>query len=240
MNDTQLNNLVSQLYPTGKAFNVSNESTFYKLHQALNDSFLDVVNDGLSLFDSIFPDSDLFTPSDASLWEYHLGLSVDNNLGLDLRKEGILRKMTHPNNIKARQDRLFIESQLRLAGYDVYVHENTPPYKSPDELSVITIENIQFGGSSQYGPDIQFGGGGFKSIANSSNNNENYLVGGINNLWATFFIGGAVLGEYVNINPALVNDFRELVLKLKPAHTVAYLFITNDDLELEGILEYEL
>jgi len=238
MFENQLNNLVNQLYPTGKAFNISYGSVFFKLHQSLNDSFLGVIDDSQSLFDSIFPDSDGFTEKDASLWEYHLGLKIDLTSSLDQRKDAILRKMTHPNNTKSRQSRIFIESQLRLAGYDVYVHENTPPYKNPEDFSSIPLKSFEYG-SLQYGNNTQYGVVGFDSIANSSNPNENYLAGD-KNLWSTFFIGGENLGDYVYIEANLIQDFRELVLKLKPAHTVAYIYvITTEDLIERLYDEYE-
>jgi hypothetical protein len=42
---------------------------------------------------------------------------------------------------------------------------------------------------------------------------------------SVFFVGGATIGTSVDIPELRKNEFRELILTLKPAHTVAVLFI---------------
>lgn len=220
----KLNKLTKQLYPTGKAFNYSDNSTMFKLHDGLNDGFEDVVNDAKSLFDSIFPDSVGFTIEDVRLWEYNLGISSDENLPLQLRKDAILRKMTHPNNVKPRQHRLFIQDQLQKAGFGLFVHENTPPYKLPSDVAVKSLGVTQMGDNTPMGDTTRMGSSSYKVVANKIDVNESYIVGP-QNIWATFFIGAEIKGNFASLPQVNERALRELILKLKPAHTAAYLFV---------------
>lgn len=216
--------LARQLYPTGRAWYMPQNGVFDKLHKAINLSFVRVVNDCELTIDSLFPDNSNFDEKDASLWEYRLGLVTNTDLSLEVRKQAILRKMAYPNNIKPRQSKLYIESQLRLAGFDVYVHENTIPYKTPADVISLSLSNSQHGGVSQHGGGFQHGSSNFDVIANESVINESYSVG-TGNLWATFFIGGENLGDIATIEESRLIEFKELVLKLKPAHLVAFTFL---------------
>jgi len=215
--------LARQLYPTGRAWYMNRNGTFENLHKAINRSFVRVVQDSYLTLDSVFPDNDNFSVNDATLWEYRLGLITNSSLDLATRKQIILRKMAYPGNVKARQHPLFIESQLQLAGFNVWVHENTQPYQTPNDILALSLVGTQHGGITQHGLGTQHGAGGFEVIANLSTTNESYSVG--SNLWATFFIGGQNLGDYANVPANRLQEFKELVLKLKPAHTVAYTFI---------------
>ena len=215
--------LITKLYPTGRAFYMQKNGVFDLFHQAINRSFIRVIQDARLTIEGVIPTSDEFTGDDALLWEYRLGLPTNLSLSLEERKQAILRKMAYPNNIKARQHPSFIESQLQLAGFDVYVHENTPPYKTPDDVATLNLGTIQHGGDTQHGNSVQHGSANYDIIANYPTVNENYSVGG--NLWATFFIGGSTLGSSANIPQNRLVEFKELVLKLKPAHTVAFTFI---------------
>lgn len=223
--------LARQLYPTGRAWWMQNNGVFDNLHKAINLSLVRFINDSDLALNSIFPDSNSFDENDAKLWEYRLGLVTNTLLSLEVRKQAILRKMAYPNNIKARQNPLFIENQLRLAGFDVYVHENKFfeggewVYKTPGDIISLSLTNSQHGGDYQHGGGFQHGSSNFDVIANESVRNESYSVGS-NNLWATFFIGGGNLGDIASIPETRSIEFKELVLKLKPAHTVAFTFIS--------------
>lgn len=220
----KLNKLTRQLYPTGKAFNYSDDSTMFKLHDGLNDGIEDVINDSKSLLDSIFPDSDGFTIEDVRLWEYNLGIISNEDLPLQTRKDAVLRKITHPNNIKPRQHKLFIQDQLQKAGFGVYVHENTYPYQLPSEVAPVTLGVTQMGDDTQMGDTTRMGSISYKVVANKIGIDESYIVGP-DNIWATFFIGAEIKGNFASLPKVNETALRELVLKLKPTHTVAYLFI---------------
>lgn len=219
-----LRDLSVQLYPTGRAWYMPENGVFQSMHDAFNLSFARLIDDNNQTIDSTFPDNDNFTDNDAELWEYRLGLITNTSLSLDVRKQNISRKLGHPNNIKARQHPLFIQNQLQLSGFDLFVHENVKPYKTPTDIVAASLNNTQHGGSSQHGNSEQHGSDNFSVIANSIDPNEDYAVG-IANLWASFFISGAVLGDMVNVPASRERELRELVIKLKPAHTAAYIFI---------------
>lgn len=217
-------NLITKLYPTGRAFYMEKNKPFDLLHQAINRSFIRVVQDARLTIEGVIPTSEEFSGDDALLWEYRLGLSTNLSLSLQDRKDAILRKMTYPNNIKARQHRLFIESQLQIAGFDVYVHENLPPYQTPDEVATLNLGTIQHTDNVQHGNGVNHGSANFSVIANYADVNEDFSIG-VGNLWATFFIGGPTLGSMATVPQNRMIEFKELVLKLKPAHLVAFTFI---------------
>lgn len=221
--------IVGMLYPTGRAWYMPENSNFNNLHSALNKSFLRLINDGYASIDSNFPDNENFDDQDASLWEYRLGLNDSSHLTIEQRREIIYRKMAFPQNIKARQGNLYIQEQLNQSGFKVKVYENVFHdndgqlfYKTPTDILDLQTAAVQHGEGTQHGAGTQHGGGNIEVIANSIES-ENYNVGG--NLWATFFIAGNTLDQVANIEKSREREFRELVLKLKPAHLVAYIFV---------------
>lgn len=215
--------LITKLYPTGRAFYMQKNGVFDLFHQAINRSFIRLIQDARLTIEGTIPTSEDFSGDDALLWEYRLGLNTNLSLSLDDRKQSILRKMAYPNNIKARQHQSFIENQLQLAGFDVYIYENTYPYKTPNDILTLDLGGVQHGNGFQHGNSSQHGSSNFDIIANYPIVNEDYSVGG--NLWATFFIGGPTLGSVANVPANRQTEFKELVLKLKPAHLVAFTFI---------------
>ena len=200
-----------------------------RLHLALNKSLIRLLDDSRLTLDSTLPDNENFTLEDCSLWEYRFGMTTNSSLSLEQRMSAVLRRMARGRNVKARQSRLYLEYQLRLAGFDVYVFENgfmengVLVYKTPNEITGNSGLNVQHGNGLQHGIGVQHGNVGFDLIANSSDPNESFSVG--SNSWATFFIGGQVLGQMAEVEQKREKEFRELVLKLKPAHLVSYIFV---------------
>jgi hypothetical protein len=225
-----MGDLALQLYPTGRAFNMVKDGVLDKLHQAINRSMIRVLDDSQATINSCFPDNISFDINDCNLWEYRLGIVTNSSLDIETRKKAILRKMSFGRNVLARQHKDYIEAQLQLAGFDVYLHENKFfeggewVYKTPGDITGMLANNVQYGGDSQYGLGMQYGSSEYQIIANLSTPNESYSVGS-ENLWATFFIGGLVLGELTVIPAIREQEFRELVLTLKPAHLAAFTFI---------------
>jgi uncharacterized protein YmfQ (DUF2313 family) len=222
--------LANQLYPTGRVWNLSEQSKFNALHAAINLSILRLTADAYSLIDGSFPDNNNFTVDDATLWEYRLGL-LAGTLTLEQRKANILRKMAFPQNVKARQSVPYIESQLQQSGFNVRLYENifydvdgNLYRKEPADILSLQTGTVQHGGSTQHGAGAQHGGGNTEVVANEAFE-ENYNIGGADNLYATFFIAGNQLSEIATVEKSREREFRELILKLKPAHTVAFLFV---------------
>jgi hypothetical protein len=249
-NDIQpLIQLTEQLYPTGRGFNIHIGSFIRKMHLALNRSESRLNDNTLDILNGILPDNDSFTVEDATLWEQRLGLITNDAVSLANRKLAIIRKLNYPGTIIARQSGGFIESQLRLAGFDVYVHEN------PDLITIenllYSVSNVAVAGVSNAG---SFNAGSvlteFSALfdylnagsfnAGSSNAGSVFFKGKVanhidenldatfthqNNWIKTFFIGGENLGDFADVPTARKDEFRQLILKLKPTETVAYLLI---------------
>jgi hypothetical protein len=230
--ESQLLDLTDQLYPTGRAWRF-NGSQFEKLHRAINDVFFQLRADCVSLLNSSFPDNEYFNISDCIYWEGKLGIISNSALPLELRMQIIRNKMAFPRNIKARQGPAYINQQIELQGFTgVKIYENifydnngNYYYKTPFEVSGDILDVTQHGGITQHGNSTQHGDGSFEVIANDIEN-EVYSIGGNQNLYATFFIASAAsLYEKGIVESHRKQEFRELILKLKPAHLVAFTFI---------------
>lgn len=231
-NAKDLLDLVSQLYPTGRVWNLPEESEFSKLHIAINKSMLRLSEAIYNLIDSSFPDNVNFDELDATLWEYRLGMVTNKSLSIETRRNNVLRKLTFRNNTKARQNVKYIEYQLNQAGFDVKIYSNiffteegVKYYKTPEDILGLQVSDVQHGDNTQHGSGTQHGGGNVSVIANSEEE-ENFGIGGDSNLWSTFFIAGSDISENALIPKSREKEFRRLVLSLKPAHLTAYTFIT--------------
>lgn len=229
---SKIQSLSRQLLPTGRAFKVPKESYFQKLIDGLAESEKRAYDDALSILNSAIPDNDSFTTDDATDWERRLGLITGDGVSLADRKLGILRKYNHPGEIKARQHYLFLQKQLRDAGFDVYVHENRFPYGDGSYYTLTPFDidpsfptlASQYSSFVQYG-QIQYGGGLGNKIANfiSESLDNAFLVG--STYRASFFIGGPYLGDYASVPSSRKDEFRQLILRTKPVQTVGFLFI---------------
>lgn len=223
-------NLTKSLYPRGRAFRIPFGSFIERLTKALAISEDVAYNEALDTFNSILPDNINFTEEDAEKWERRLGLITNSLTSLADRKLALLRKINHPGTIVARQHFLYLQGQLQNAGFDVFVHENKFPdggggfeTKTPNEL-------IGISGDAVHSPLIQHGqiqhGSSFSDkIANSIDAAIDALFDIGNNFRSTFFIGGVAPGDFATIPGSREKEFRQLVLRIKPVQTIAFLFI---------------
>ncbi len=228
---SDLRKLVIDLYPTGRVWNLPENSDFSGLHEALSLSRLRLINTAYAAINSRFPDNTDFDESDATYWEYKLGLVTNPDLTIEQRRANLLRKWAYRRNKKARQDLLYIQGQLQAAGFNVGVYENifydgsgNRYSKTPADILGVMPNATEHGGDTQHGDNTEHGGGNYDVIANS-NQAESFNVGGALNQWATFFIAGSTIDTFAAVQKTRQKEFRELVLKLKPAHLVAYIFI---------------
>lgn len=216
------------LFPTGRAFRISNNSVKEKIEKGIIESEVRAHNDLLSILDTILPDNDNFTAEDATRWEERLGMIVNDQVALSDRKLAIKRKMNHPGDIIARQSRDYIESQLQLAGFDVYVHENLneqyPNIIFGASISGIAVhstdtQHMQTGmvhGSPYLWGDV---------VANSIDWEIDQYFDIGSNLKCTFIICASTIGTFANVQNERREELRQLILKLKPTQTIAYLGI---------------
>lgn len=217
----RIKKLTRQLLPTGRAFKMPKGGEFEKLMNALAESEERVYQDGLLLLDSVLPDNDNFDEDDAQAWEMRLGLITNSSVPLADRKSAIRRKMNHPGPVKPRQHWRFLQAQLQLAGFDVYVHENLSRI---DPLTLVS-GSVQLG-DAQLG-DSQLGGYVPDRIANSitSEGDIDFESGLTVNFSNLFIVGGSTVGTTASVDSDRETEFRQLVLKLKPVNQVALLLI---------------
>jgi len=241
--------LTRQLFPTGRAFRVGYGSTKEKILIALSKSESRYHADALKILNSILPDNDGFTVDDATLWEHRLGMITNPLVSLTDRKTAILRKMQHPGNILARQSAGYLEDQLQLAGFNVFVHENIPaqsieniiilPYDL-GEMGELEMGELEMGSALSYFPDLfsvyemgelemgelEMGGVQYNNLIANSINQEvdsSFQIG--SSFRCTFVIGGAVFGSFADVSIQRKDEFRQLILKCKPVQTIGYLLI---------------
>jgi hypothetical protein len=223
--------LTKQLYPTGRAWNMPKDGTFEALHKALAVSEAQAFDDAVSILDSLLPDTDRFTESDATDWERRLGIATGTGTSLADRKAAILQKLQAPGRNPAKAHYLYIQQQLQLAGFDVYVHENLVPaypdtYESvgPNSLygnaNFVTLRH----GQRRHG-QVNHAGYYNNIIANSiyQSVDSGFNIG--SSFRCTFFIGGQTLGTYTNVPAEREIEFRQLILRLKPVQNIGFLFI---------------
>lgn len=229
----KLLSLTGQLFPTGRAFWIKVNSDKENLLKGLLASEERAYNDATAILNSILPDNDNFTAGDATSWEKRLGLITNQLVPLSDRKDAIKRKMNHPGTIPARQNYLYLQGQLQAAGFDVYVYENRFSdgfggyvTKTPDVFSLLPFPH----GTSRHGQfrhgQIRHGQGFYSNkIANNVEKSldDPFKIG--SNYRFTFFIGGPTPGTWATVDANRELEFRQLVLRIKPVHTVALLLL---------------
>lgn len=230
---SNIKNLSLQLFPTGRAFWIKEGSDKDKLIDALAASEARAYSDALSTFDAIIPDNSNFTADDATAWEVRLGLITNDLVPLADRKDAILRKMNHPGTIRARQNWRYLQGQLQAAGFDVYVYENrfsdgVGGYltKTPTVFSLLPypMRYIRHSKFIQHGQVHHGRTPGNKVVNHIEESLDDYFALGTN-LRSTFFIGGPTEGSWATVDANRKDEFRQLILKIKPVQTVGFLLI---------------
>ena len=219
--------ITKQLYPTGRAWWLKLQNTFYLLHEGLALSESRALQNDTDILNSILPDNPFFTEEDAFNWENALGLFIQPSLDLEERKAAILRRMKHPGEIPARQHYLYLQGQLQAVGFNVYVHENRID-AGGGQYEIINVIDALYD-NFKYDETLydNAGIGDFSIIANyvSESKDAGFVFGSDVNLRSTFFIGGVNLGDRADILETRKDEFRHLILTIKPAQTSGFLLI---------------
>lgn len=229
----QIYNLTKQLYPTGRAWKIPDFSDFAKLHLGLQVSENKAYNDAVAILNSILPDNDNFTEDDATDWERRLGLIYSPLVPLATRKLAIIRKLNQPGAAPAKSNWRYLQEQLQAAGFNVYVYENIfdgYPYGTRITMTPMALSgDSSFFAKNRYGQrnygQINYGGRYANFVANHIDEVRDWEFNIGANLRSTFFIGGSPLGTFANVDALRKDEFRQLILTLKPVQTVAFLFI---------------
>jgi hypothetical protein len=218
--------LIKQLFPTGIAFRLTFSSVFKKIMYSLGISHQIVATRALSIFDKLLMDNNNLVDADLTLWEQRLGLVVSPiGLSIDQRKSLILQAYIFPGTQIYRQNWRFIQWEIQQAGFtNLFVFENTIP------IDVYNNNNFNLNSHrlGQYRLNQQ--GIQYELVANSSNPSEIFDLGNSNNSKSCFFICGSTFGTFSTVPTFLHVILRQLILKLKPANTVAVLMINWIDL----------
>jgi uncharacterized protein YmfQ (DUF2313 family) len=243
--------LSKQLLPKGRLFSIPDDGTREKLNN--EDAYWNnkASDDIKGILNAILPDNANFTVEDATLWEQRLGLITNTATSLENRKLAIKRKMNYPGNILARQSSDYIQDQLQAVGFDVYVHENLPFQTVENSLGaavgIIQMGEGEMGDDNEMGNVYEFfsdlfstyemgddaemgtvemGGVHFKNIvANRIDEIQDQWHGTGSDNSNIFFIGGEIFGTFADVDETRKDEFRQLILKLKPTQTVAFLLI---------------
>lgn len=224
--EDQILKLSKQLFPTGRAWRIPQNSLFRDFIYALGISEAQAFDDALSILNQILPDNVDFDEDDATLWEKRLNLKVDPPLlTFEERKTLIERKYAFPGQFIYRQNWRFIEYQLQLAGFDVYVHENRFPDGGGGWEYEYWYETVilQHADETEHGEQSEMGYPAMDIVANQSEPDEPFDPGTQTNYKGAFFVGGASFPDTAIVSPALEKEFRKLICQLKPANTFAIL-----------------
>jgi hypothetical protein len=235
--EQQLQQLSQMLYPQGRAFRMPEQSELYQFHRALNVVFSQTKTDADQILNDILPDNNAFDIDDAHDWYRRLWLYDSGSVLLADMKAAIRQKQSFPLTPLDKQHYQYIEDQLHAAGFTtVFVYENRFDdgagnwiTKSPSELLSQPVANAELGafnlGEANLGSTLAEYG--ISIIANYLEEDKDAGFDFGDNLRSTFYIGSALLvsGALVDIPAARKLEFRQLLMKLKPAQTAGFLFV---------------
>ena len=83
-----------------------------------------VYSDVNALLDQKYPDNANFNEDDVTNWERIFGIVPSQGATFEERKEVVYARYRYPNGIQERGHYKFIQDQLQLNGFDLYIHEN--------------------------------------------------------------------------------------------------------------------
>lgn len=209
--------------PTGLAFRYAEGSNVDKLVTATCTDALQTFNDIKTIEGKIIPDDydDLFDTHDAQRWEKVLGLYGNSEDTLENRKAAILRKMRNPSNVLGRQHISYIQQSLRDAGFAVTLYEY-------DDFKNYVNTIIQHKSNIYHGYDVAHGQLDTPAYTSVIANFldpalETTVPSSLDNLRNAFFIAGDTFDTYIDIPRQRIEEFRNAVIALKPAQSVAFL-----------------
>lgn len=269
--------LTDKLLPLGRAFRHPKGGISDKMTTAIAEVENEAYSDAVGVLNSILPDNPNFTTEDATTWERRLGLITNINISLADRMLAIKRKYNHPGTIKARQHYLYMERELRAAGFAVRVTENRYPASptiseqmgisemgvaemggnlpNPDKYEVIDIRSLSDGrsdmGTAEMGVAEMGGSIDYSLVANyiDESLDKNFFatlqdfpptemgvgemgageMGGtftyLQGMRSTFFIHGETINDMAQILTYRKDEFRQLILRIKPVQTIAVLLV---------------
>lgn len=207
-----------------------------------------------SILDQRFPDNDNFTEDDAENWERVFAIVPNQEATLEERNQRIISKYAYPNGVPERQYYKYIEEQLRAAGFDVYVHENRFQSSSIETqvgVGQVGVMNVGSYAPQSVNYEAREPDDSYTEIcANFIDNETDNLtfqapvgtslglvqVGSLSlrtdgevdqdRIYrSSFFICGENYPDIADVPLSRKNEFRQLILSLKPTQTVSFNYI---------------
>lgn len=207
----------------------------FRLHRSLNINLATAWTDAAQIHNDLLPDNDNFTIEDAHDWYRRLGIFDSGTVPLADMKLAIAQKLSFPLVPRNKQNYLYIEEQLRAAGFDVHIYENRFSdgmggwiTKRPEEIFG-TSAGAAIHASTVYHGNIQHGAAYGTTWSNKVVNyieeakDATFDVG--DNFKSTFYVAGATVDTFADIDEDRKIEFRQLLLKYKRAETCALLFV---------------
>lgn len=230
--------LARLLQPEGRAFKIPFGGPAEKLYKAIMSDNLGGLGkawtDGNQILNDILPDNPNFTIEMAREWYRKLRLYDSGSVSFDDMKLAIAQKMSWAMTPLETQNYLFIENQLRAAGFDVRVYPNKFPdgsggwiTKTPADILGVSAGSAYYGeiyyGEAEYGED--WASAGITLCVNYLEEEKDATFSIAGEYKQTFFIAGSAVDVFAEIPEARKIEFRQLLLQLKEQHAVAFLFV---------------
>lgn len=253
---------IKSLFPTGLFWSLNETSFIYKLFVGIGTFFSRAFSSIKEINGWMLPDNKLFSQSALEAWEVVFGIPINDSKSFDERYATISQRMSFPGEILARQSAVYIQNELQLSGFDVYVTYNrfpaseVEPEMGSEYLEMDSVYSEMNGSESSpnrferrepeagytelianylnpdldaniFDAEISMDMDSDDSEMNSGNSEMSNFVD-VNRevqLRGTFFVHGATYPNLADIPAYRQDEFRELILKLKPAQLVGFLYI---------------
>ena len=188
-------------------------------------SIISIARKVLSIQDQRIPDNENFTSDDAENWERVFGIIPPAGSTLEDRKKVILSYWSIPS-YENRLTKDYLQEQLNIAGYDVQVVENRFYDPLSNTFKVLADNDSEF--DSNTFDSFVFDGTGYDPTEILMNYIDPAKEDPINlnefNANNVIFIGHPTEPR-ANIDISKKSQFRELILKYKPAHMACMIFV---------------
>lgn len=204
----------------GTVYNeISDDKLFIKTREK---AIAQTIDDVLSIKDQLIADSADFTLQDIINWERVYGFN-NSSLTQQERISILFNRMSYPNGKIYRQTASHIQEMLQNEGFNLFVHENR--FWDGSKFDSINPLSSKFGGFVFGGN--KFGNTGISFNGSVQNKISDEPITGIygDKYNCIIFIGGETFPNYSDVYLSRKNELRELILKLKPLHSIVVLLI---------------
>jgi hypothetical protein len=206
--------ITRQLLPTGRAWWLAANSYISNIFEALSVSDSRIENDIINIKYSILADSNFMSLEAVERWESIF--AIKSSTVIEDRILAINQRQSYPGNVLARQSMPYIQSQLQLAGFNVYLSKGFD-VSTAEYYDDCYYDDVIYDSTS----DV------FEIIANDVvvNRDAHFCLSSLDD-YAIYTISASDIISNAQIQVERKNEFRELILRLKPAQVVCVLKVT--------------